>query len=302
MNLGVVILNYLNFEDTIDCVESLKKQSYFPKMTVIVDNHSNNDSFQQLKHEYEHDEDIHVLQTLNNLGFAQGNNAGIKYCLEHDADTVLVLNNDILFNDSDYLLKLSQLRISENVGLIGTKIIGKNGVNQNPVPVKNTLFNIVRRINYLYLSETKFYKVVKRILGRNSTVEKSEINNSVVHNSTNINDTSHVMLHGSAMIFTRNFFDKYRGMYPETFLYVEENILDFMLKKAGLVAQYIDTLSLKHKEDQSSQKAFGNKESVFLEHMKKSTVIALKVYLMTYRQISKKIASNYETLSYVDDK
>ena len=42
--LGVVILNYMNYQDTIECTESFLKQEYPELEIVIVDNHSDNNA------------------------------------------------------------------------------------------------------------------------------------------------------------------------------------------------------------------------------------------------------------------
>ena len=47
--LGIVILNYLNYKDTIECVNSILNMGYPVEGIVIVDNHSENDSFKILK-------------------------------------------------------------------------------------------------------------------------------------------------------------------------------------------------------------------------------------------------------------
>ena len=48
-NIGVVILNYNGYEDTIECVESLSNQSDESYQIIIVDNNSENDSYEKIK-------------------------------------------------------------------------------------------------------------------------------------------------------------------------------------------------------------------------------------------------------------
>lgn len=49
MNLGVVVLNYNGWKDTIECIESLQKQDYFNHRIIIVDNNSTNNSYERIK-------------------------------------------------------------------------------------------------------------------------------------------------------------------------------------------------------------------------------------------------------------
>ena len=53
--IGIVILNYLTYNETIKCVDSIKKTGYRDKKIVIVDNASQNDSFKFLYDTYKND-------------------------------------------------------------------------------------------------------------------------------------------------------------------------------------------------------------------------------------------------------
>ena len=46
--ISIVLLNYLNYTDTLECVNSILEMEYELAGIVIVDNHSNNESFQKL--------------------------------------------------------------------------------------------------------------------------------------------------------------------------------------------------------------------------------------------------------------
>ena len=109
--LGIVILNYLNYKDTLECVKSLLGQSYKAFYIVIVDNHSANESYQVLRNKFSGVENISVVQTSANLGFAKGNNQGIKILKEMGIRKVLVSNNDVIFFDKYYLEHLVDLSI-----------------------------------------------------------------------------------------------------------------------------------------------------------------------------------------------
>jgi len=87
----VVILNWNNAPDTVECLRSLAHSTYQPMQIVVVDNGSTDDSVAVLREQYP---SALVLETGENLGFGAGNNAGIRYALDHGADYVLVLNND----------------------------------------------------------------------------------------------------------------------------------------------------------------------------------------------------------------
>jgi GT2 family glycosyltransferase len=68
------------------------KESTYPKLSlIIVDNGSTDDSLVRLASAHP---DVLLLESGKNLGFAGGNNIGIRYALAHGADYVWLLNND----------------------------------------------------------------------------------------------------------------------------------------------------------------------------------------------------------------
>ncbi len=87
----VIILNWNGKEDTLECLATVKQLDYPNYKLVVVDNGSTDDSLDAIARQYP---DITLLQTGANLGYAGGNNVGIRWALEHDADYVLLLNND----------------------------------------------------------------------------------------------------------------------------------------------------------------------------------------------------------------
>jgi GT2 family glycosyltransferase len=89
--VACVVLNWNRWADTIECVNALKECTY-PKLSVIiVDNGSSDDSLARIRSAHP---DVLLLESSENLGFAGGNNIGIRYALAHGADYVWLLNND----------------------------------------------------------------------------------------------------------------------------------------------------------------------------------------------------------------
>ncbi len=90
-HVAVVILNWNGKDDTLDCLKSISLLEFTNYTVIVVDNGSVDDSVRCF---YEHYSNIIILKTGENLGYAGGNNVGIRYALKHGADYVLVLNND----------------------------------------------------------------------------------------------------------------------------------------------------------------------------------------------------------------
>lgn len=90
----IVVLNWQQAQLTTECVKSLLALEYSNFQILIVDNGSQDGSTAVLQGLLSSRVSLVCLD--QNLGYAGGNNAGIRYALEHNADYVLVLNNDTI--------------------------------------------------------------------------------------------------------------------------------------------------------------------------------------------------------------
>ena len=89
--VGIVILNWNGLEDTSACLASLAAVDYPEVEVVVVDNGSTDGSPDHIRERFP---EVMVLETGRNLGYAGGNNVGVRYALDRSADYVLLLNND----------------------------------------------------------------------------------------------------------------------------------------------------------------------------------------------------------------
>lgn len=90
--IGVVVLNFNSAEDTLICLEYLRAARGGERRTWVVDNASEDGSQEQIPPRLLDNEVW--LETGENLGYAGGNNAGIRAALTWGAEYVLVLNPD----------------------------------------------------------------------------------------------------------------------------------------------------------------------------------------------------------------
>lgn len=116
----IVILNWNGYQDTVACVESCLQSNYPAYSIIIVDNGSRDNSEKLFRQRFP---DIEILQTGSNLGFAGGNNVGIRHALASGADYVWLLNNDTIIAP-DALTELVKLaESSPRIGMVGSKIL-----------------------------------------------------------------------------------------------------------------------------------------------------------------------------------
>ena len=87
----VVVLNWNNLADTLECVESVLKSEYSQFSCWVVDNGSDHDPSDRLR---EHFPSARVIRLAKNLGYSGGNNVALRLAIDQQAQYVLLLNND----------------------------------------------------------------------------------------------------------------------------------------------------------------------------------------------------------------
>jgi GT2 family glycosyltransferase len=93
--LCIVLVNYRNDEDTVACVKSIHDSGYSPKPEIVVVENSGGPS--NIESVLSYYPGIKILNPGKNLGFAEGNNYGIRYAAHSLVfDFLLILNNDTL--------------------------------------------------------------------------------------------------------------------------------------------------------------------------------------------------------------
>lgn len=89
--VSCIVLNWNGWQDTNDCLTALKDSTYPNQKVIVVDNGSNNDSVARIRGAHP---DVLLIESKKNLGFAGGNNLGIRYALAQGSNFVWLLNND----------------------------------------------------------------------------------------------------------------------------------------------------------------------------------------------------------------
>jgi hypothetical protein len=86
-----IVLSYNHVELTLECLQTIRNQSCPDLHLLVVDNASTDGTAETLRAACA---DVTVLSLPTNLGYAGGNNVGIRHALAHGADAVFLLNND----------------------------------------------------------------------------------------------------------------------------------------------------------------------------------------------------------------
>lgn len=144
--LSIVILNYKNWKDTIECLVSLFDVTYEPYQVIVVDNDSQNGSLEEIKKwlatrqiqpmylsqeqsekgDYE-DNPVVLIQANSNRGYAAGNNIGIRWAIRARSSYVMILNNDTVVKKDFIEPLIVFLNNDPDTAMVGPKILDLDG-------------------------------------------------------------------------------------------------------------------------------------------------------------------------------
>lgn len=116
----IIIVNWNGWQDIVECIDSCRGLTYPNFRIVIIDNCSTDGSEALLREQFP---ELEIIQTGANLGFAGGNNVGIRYALEQGADYVWLLNNDTTVDPNALSVLVAMMEQDGRVGMVGSKIL-----------------------------------------------------------------------------------------------------------------------------------------------------------------------------------
>ncbi len=274
--IAFVVLHYKNLDDTIACVESLKKIKGNKKI-IVVDNHSLNEETQKVLESKVND----VIVLDENIGFAKANNIGIQFAKEkYNPKFVMVLNSDTEIQQIDFVDRVKKNAQKYKFDLLGGKIITK-GDSCNPFPALDSKEKVMKEIKRAHKLITIYehpflffllniYMKIKHIFKKPKKMENGK------------RLCKNVPLHGCAILFSKQYLDKYEDAFiNDTFLFHEEDFLYERIKKDHLLTIYDPKIEVIHKEGSSLNKTFKNerKKKLFRETERLKSLKLLLEYI-----------------------
>lgn len=214
--ISIISVNYNGLALTAAMIESLRRHVTTPLEIVVVDNGSVRDEAALLRERYP---DIVVLRSDENLGFAGGNNLGIRVAT---GDCLLLLNNDTEVTDDTLHYLTKTLDADPSIGAVCPKI-------RFWAPPQAIQF--------------AGYTPLTRITLRNALIGFGQPDDGTF-------DTPHETpyAHGAAMMVRRGAVEKAGLMPEEYFLYYEELDWSERIREAGYRIAYDPRATVFHKE------------------------------------------------------
>ena len=216
--ISIITVNYNGYKDTCELIDSIPFREDME--VIVVDNASIQDEANALQTKYPR---IKTIRSKRNLGFAGGNNLGIKAA---HGKYLFFVNNDTIFENFSIETLVERLASSPAVGAVCPKI--RFAWGKNPIQFTG-------------------YTPLSKITIRNKSIGSGEEDNGQYEKA---HPTPYA--HGAAMMIKREVIEKV-GLMPEFyFLYYEEIDWSMMITRAGYEIWYEPACTIYHKESQTT--------------------------------------------------
>ncbi len=212
--VSIITINYNNARLTCDMLESLQRLN-IPELEVIVVDNGSLESAQPIADEHPW---ARLVCSDVNLGFAGGNNLGVKHAR---GDYYFFVNNDTEFREDIVTTLRSRLEADAELGLI--------------CPVLH-FFDQPNKVQYAG------FTAISPLTGRNRCITTVSTRHGLVTTQ---------YAHGAAMMMPKRVFQVVGAMPENYFVYYEEMDWSEMVRRAGYRIAVDRSVTLHHKESQT---------------------------------------------------
>lgn len=245
MDISIIILNFNTPDMTIDCIKSVIKNTKRVKYEIIlIDNGSIDDSVIKISNLKSQISNLKIITNKKNLGFAEGNNIGIKSA---KGRYVLLLNSDTLISSNVIGEMVAWLDTDNEIGIASCSLKNADGTEQG---TGGNFPNLLRVFAWMTFLEDIPYldKLIKPFHPYHS---KSPLykGDTFYKFSQNLDWVT-----GAFFMIRRNVMDDIGVFDKEYFMYTEEVDFCYRAKQKGWLVKYDPRWSIIHFGGASSQK------------------------------------------------
>lgn len=225
MKVAVILLNYNSSCDCRKCISFLKRQEYIETEPIVVDNCSRPEELEKVRLLCR-EENCTLLENEENRGYNAGNNIGLRYAANQGYRYAMIVNPDMEFPQTDYLLRMTECAEQDNsIVVVGSDIIGKDGIHQSPM--------------YRDGNWKSSFSWISGLLGKKQTDSYQFIDNY------RENHICH-KVSGCCFLIRIDFVQSIGYFDENVFLYCEEAILSRQVERAGLKMFYLADVQAIH--------------------------------------------------------
>lgn len=233
--IGVVILNYNTWDETLLCVNSIIKNTQGINYTIyLIDNASTVVASKDVMKQLKALSNVKIIFKEENDGYARGNNYGIQEAQKDGCKKILISNSDIIF-ENNVIYELNEfLRDNGDVGVAAPLLYQLNGKIQ-PISMlkKLTLRDKYRIILCKFVPE----------LNKSEYIDQ-EIDEPLLVYAV----AGACFMLDEKVLEIGNVFD------PNTFLYYEEYILGTRLQNKNILSYVVPSAKCVHAHGVSTNK------------------------------------------------
>lgn len=282
--VGFVILHYQDCEVTDLCVQSILRMNRSEENhIIIVDNdvQKKTEERKKLEELYKDRANIHVVQITEDRGFSYANNIGYQYAKELGVKYIIVCNNDIEFQQADFVQRIKKSYEEHHYGVLGPDVVHRmTGEHQNPIDKRIRTEEEARytiRMNELAL---KYYNLCYPILMIwDKQNEKNRRKNKLQEKEFYETMQRGIVLFGACFVFSPSYVkEQDRAFQPETRFYYEEYILAYQCKKNGYEMIYDPDIKVWHETGAATKQTYQGKKKR-MKFVMEQTLNSSKIYL-----------------------
>jgi len=213
----IIVINWNQQEDTVRCLKSLESLDYKNRDVVLIDNGSRDGSPDRIKEQFPR---ITLIKNKENIGFAAGNNVGIRHALSQGADYILLLNNDTIVDSSVLKELINVAESDEKIGVVGAV---------------NYSFEDRKKVVMLSISFNWFTGFTKK-------EDLDAISRGVITEPRQVHGVT-----GSSLLIKRAVVGKIGLLDSRFFIYYEDTDWCMRARKAGYKVLYVPRAKIWHK-------------------------------------------------------
>lgn len=232
MKVAIVVLSWNSKKYIGECLDSLKKTK---TEIILVDGGSTDGSQKYLKTHYP---EFKLIEANKNLGYAGGNNVGLRRALEQNTDFVWIVNPDIVVDQNSLQEALKVMTKDDKIAVVGSKVYFAAGFEFHKERYRE---KDQGKVIWYAGGENDWNNVHAKHWGINK-VDKGQFEK----------ETEVEFVTGASMLVRAEALREVGIIDEKYFLYYEENDLCQRIKKAGYKIRYAPKSIVWHRVGQAT--------------------------------------------------
>ena len=226
--VGVVLVSYNNFDETITCVRMYQMMKSISSIVVVFN--ASSDNLKELVDNLTDTDNCTFFFENENIGYSRGNNIGIEYLINvENVDYIIVSNSDVWVEEKT--IQKCIIKLCEND--LGAVAPYMKDINGNTIPLRWMRFGYTRILLRILFSERFLDRITQHLCKR--------LNGTVIQS----------FLPGSFLVFNKQTLEDIEGFDESVFLYREEEILGERLKEKGYKEAVVEDCFFIHNHNYS---------------------------------------------------